>query len=189
MKRLGLKRRGVLAFEEAHPRCGTTAVGKANTGAQEWSILNRWVLTVRCYPFAGFRRLCSLGFELGFCGKTFSLVLRHGSSSGRNLLMRNGTPHPWQTQAFPMQEEPFEQQTASTTEQPRKAAKSVRWDGLTFDAKGEIIIFVGRNSRFARTLDAVLALLAHLFFLHHRKLPSARSEFLRGVNHATRGSV
>ena len=36
---------------------------------------------------------------------------------------------------------------------------------MTFDTKGEIIIFVGRNSRFARTLDAVLALLAHSFIL------------------------
>ena len=51
---------------------------------------------------------------------------------------------------------------ASTAEQSRWAAKSARWDGLlTFDTMGEIIIFVGRNSRFARTLDAVLALLAH----------------------------
>jgi hypothetical protein len=28
----------------------------------------------------------------------------------------------------------------STTEQPRKAAKSARWDGLTFDTEDEIII-------------------------------------------------
>jgi hypothetical protein len=28
--------------------------------------------------FAGFRRLLSLGFELGFCRKAFSFVLRHG---------------------------------------------------------------------------------------------------------------
>jgi len=56
-----------------------------------------------------------------------------------------------------------------------RTAKSAGWDKLTFDTRGEIIIFVGRNSRFARTLDAVLAFLAHLFFLHHRKLPSAHS--------------
>jgi hypothetical protein len=61
---------------------------------------------------------------------------------------------------------------------------------LTSETKDEIIIFVGRNSRFARRLEAVVALLAHLFFLHHGKLPSAHSEFLRdGVNYATRGSV
>jgi hypothetical protein len=47
---------------------------------------------------------------------------------------------------------------ASIAEQSRRAAKSARWDGLTFDTKGEMIIFVRRNSRFARTLDAVLAL-------------------------------
>jgi hypothetical protein len=70
---------------------------------------------------------------------------------------------------------------ASAAEQSRWAAKSARWDGLlTFSTKGEIIIFVGRNSRFARTLEAVLALLAHLFFVHHRKLFSAHSKFLRG---------
>jgi hypothetical protein len=51
---------------------------------------------------------------------------------------------------------------ASAAEQLRWAAKSARWGGLlTLDAKGEIIIFVGRNSRFGRTLEAVLALLAH----------------------------
>jgi hypothetical protein len=51
---------------------------------------------------------------------------------------------------------------ASTVEQSRWVAKSARWDGLlTFDTEGEIIIFVGRNSRFARTLEAVLALLTH----------------------------
>jgi len=34
-----------------------------------------------------------------------------------------------------------EQQGApSTTEQSQRAAKSPRWDGLTFDTKGEIII-------------------------------------------------
>src|ERR1035438_8232354 len=63
--------------------------------------------------------------------------------------------------------------------QSRWAAKAAGRECLTFSTKGEIIIFVGRNSGFARTLDAVLALLAHLFF-HHRKLPSAHSEFLRG---------
>jgi len=31
-------------------------------------------------------------------------------------------------------------EAVSTTEQPRKAAKSARWDGLTFDTEGEIII-------------------------------------------------
>ena len=49
---------------------------------------------------------------------------------------------------------------------------------MTFRAKGENIIFVGQNSGFARTLDAVLALLAHLFFLDIRKLPFAHSEIL-----------
>jgi hypothetical protein len=55
---------------------------------------------------------------------------------------------------------------ASAAEQSRWTANSARWGVLTFDTKGEIIICVGRNSRFARPLDAVLALLAHLFFLH-----------------------
>jgi hypothetical protein len=70
---------------------------------------------------------------------------------------------------------------ASTAEQSRWAAKSARWGGLLpFDTEGEIIILVGRNSIFARTLEAVLALLAHLFFLHHGKLPSAHLKLLRG---------
>jgi hypothetical protein len=30
----------------------------------------------------------------------------------------------------------------STTEQPLRAAKSARWNGLTYDTKGEIIIIV-----------------------------------------------
>jgi hypothetical protein len=47
----------------------------------------------------------------------------------------------------------------------RTATQSRSRKRLTFDTKGEIIIFVGRNRSFARTLDAVLALLAHLFFL------------------------
>jgi CRP/FNR family transcriptional regulator, cyclic AMP receptor protein len=50
---------------------------------------------------------------------------------------------------------------------------------LTSETDDEIIPFVGRNSRFARKLEAVVALLAHLFFLHNGKLPSAHSEFLR----------
>jgi CRP-like cAMP-binding protein len=50
---------------------------------------------------------------------------------------------------------------------------------LTSETEDEIIPFVGRNSRFARRLEAVVALLAHLFFLHNGKLPSAHSEFLR----------
>jgi hypothetical protein len=35
---------------------------------------------------------------------------------------------------------------------------------------------------FARKFDAVLALLAHLFFLHHWKLSSAHSELWGGAN-------
>jgi hypothetical protein len=58
----------------------------------------------------------------------------------------------------------------------RWAANAARRKCLTFNTKGEIIIFLGRNSGFARALDSVIAVLARLFF-HHRKLPSSHSEF------------
>jgi hypothetical protein len=52
---------------------------------------------------------------------------------------------------MPRREEPFEQQERA--EQSRWAAKSARWDGLlTFDAKGEIIIFI---ERFAVAADFI----------------------------------
>lgn len=45
---------------------------------------------------------------------------------------------------------------ASTTEHSRRAAKAAKWDGLTFDIKGEIIIYRVRSS-VARKVDVVLA--------------------------------
>jgi hypothetical protein len=44
------------------------------------------------------------------------------------------------------------------------------------------LLLSGGIAAFARKFDAVLALLAHLFFLHHKKLPSAHSELWRGAN-------
>ena len=37
---------------------------------------------------------------------------------------------------------------------------------LTFDSQGEMIVLVGRNCSLAPALDAIPALLAHLYFLH-----------------------
>jgi len=51
------------------------------------------------------------------------------------------------------------------------------------------LLLSGGIAAFARKFDAVLALLAHLFFLHHRQLPSAHSELWRGANYDTRYSI
>jgi hypothetical protein len=44
------------------------------------------------------------------------------------------------------------------------------------------LLLSGGIAAFARKFDAVLALLAHLFFLHHWKLSSAHSELWGGTN-------
>jgi hypothetical protein len=48
---------------------------------------------------------------------------------------------------------------ASTTEHSRRAAKSARWEGLTFDIKDEIITWCRADRNCACNLDVVLALI------------------------------
>jgi hypothetical protein len=63
MKRLGLKRRGVLAFEEAHPRCGTPAIGKVILKHQGTRMVN-------------FEQVGPNGALLSFCGVSAALFAR-----------------------------------------------------------------------------------------------------------------
>jgi hypothetical protein len=79
---------------------------------------------------------------------------------------------------------------ASTTEHSRRAAKSARWEGLTFDTKDEIITWCRADRNCACNLDVVLALIRTYLSLHSVGSFLLRiSEFLRGVNHGTCGSV
>lgn len=65
----------------------------------------------------------------------------------------------------------------AATEQSQRAAKSARWDGLTFDIKGETIVSV---EQIAVASDFDIALpLQGAFVLHYWEVAFAHSELLK----------
>src|SRR5579864_8466805 len=68
---------------------------------------------------------------------------------------------------------------ASTTGQSRWVAKSARWEGLTFDTKGENIIWSSGSQLCPRGGLTLFSPLANSFILNHRKWLVAPSELLK----------